>query len=254
MENNYSYIDSVIIDTLKGAITPIVNAQALLNISNDKYAYARGIGFGASDSSKLIGLSPFCSVESLLEEKRNLKPLDESVSLKANVRKGKDLEDFIINKKIIPHIQNTVYKPDWMYMITNTRLTVNFDGVSQLDELLIPIEVKVVTKYGLKYYKMDDSITEDVANEHWTFDYHNIPVSSKDSIPIYYYTQLQQQMLTLNAPWGILAVLDDENWTMHYFKIMRDEDIILQIKVAEIKNRWCLHPLDEILQKLFNED
>jgi hypothetical protein len=42
-------------------------------------------------------------------------------------------------------------------------------------------------------------------------------------IPPYYYTQVQQEMMALNAPFGHLSVLLDRTWMMYTFYIPKDD-------------------------------
>lgn len=44
-------------------------------------------------------------------------------------------------------------------------------------------------------------------------------------IPPYYYTQIQQQMLGLNAPFGYFATIFDKGWVYGAFKIFKDERV-----------------------------
>jgi hypothetical protein len=41
-------------------------------------------------------------------------------------------------------------------------------------------------------------------------------------IPPYYFTQIQQQLLALNAPFGYLAAIFDKGWEFKVFKIFAD--------------------------------
>lgn len=231
----------------------VANAAQLLALDDDSYAMLRHVGFGASDSSKLIGINPFTTLDELLKEKRTMAPSDPAIRNKASVRKGKDLEDLIMHKAE-KHLGITIEKPENMYAYQETRLTVNFDGVSQIGRYLIPIEIKVCTSYGRKYYNFDRAINEDGANPQWKTDLNELAklltVDINCGFPDYYYTQLQQQMLFLNAPYGILAVLDDYSWTMKYYMVAQNGTIQHEIQVAEIKHRWNLHTEEEIFNKI----
>ena len=56
-------------------------------------------------------------------------------------------------------------------------------------------------------------------------------------IPPYYYTQLQQQLLALNAPFGYLAAMFDKGWEFKVFKIFAD--LPTQTALADIsKEVW----------------
>lgn len=244
-------IDELI--TELGNLRVVANAAELLELDDDSYAMLRHIGFGASDSSKLLGINPYTTLNELLEEKRKLTPSDPAIRSKASVRKGKDLEDLIM-KKAEKHLNITIQKPQNMYAYENTKLTVNFDGVSKLGRHLIPVEIKVCTSYGRKYYDFNKSIEEDGTNPQWKTNLMDLSkllsVDINCGFPNYYYTQLQQQMLFLNAPYGILAVLDDYSWTMKYFMIAKNGIIQHEIQTAEIKHRWNLHPEEEIFNKI----
>ena len=89
--------------------------------------------------------------------------------------------------------------------------------------------------YGEKHYNplkaIFDEINgfnplpEDISNT-------NNSIETKASlygIPPYYYTQLQQQMYGLNAPFGYLSVLFDRDWIMRTFLIYRDEQVIQEL-------------------------
>ena len=54
-------------------------------------------------------------------------------------------------------------------------------------------------------------------------------------IPPYYYTQLQQQIWGLNAPYGYLTVLFEQNWELHSFMVWRDQKTINQLIIEDCK-------------------
>ena len=56
-------------------------------------------------------------------------------------------------------------------------------------------------------------------------------------IPEYYYTQVQQQMLGLDAPFGYFAVLFDKGWELGVYKIFKDQYTQDGI-VSESKKIW----------------
>lgn len=239
-------------------ITPIIDASKLLEYSNESYAMIRHVGFGASEASILIGINPYKTLEDLRKEKLELTN-DPEISYKDVVRKGKDLEDLFM-QKASKHFTLDIMKPKYMYKLDNySRLTVNFDGVTELESYLIPVEFKMCSIYGRKHYDFDKSIAEDVKEEHWRTDIHRFIVmymtNSLDEcgFPPYYYAQLQQQMAFLKAPYGILAVMDDKEWTMHYFITKRNDDMIAEIKIKAIKNTDCLHSEQEILDMIPQE-
>ena len=257
-------IDELIMHLLGDHLEQVFNADELMNLSNEKYALVRNAGFGASDSSKLLGINKWTTKEELLKEKTSLKPLDDSISFKASVRKGKDLEPWIISR-IATFLNTIVGKPQWMYMYKGTKLSVNFDGVTNLSIFktfkdsfdLIPIEIKVATEYGRKYYDFSKAVSQDVTNEHWRLNTDDLLQKitlgiDKCGFPDYYYTQLQQQMMFLESPVGILGVLDDKEWTIRLFCVARDGEIQRAIQEAEKENRWVIRPIEEIKRRLLD--
>ena len=48
-------------------------------------------------------------------------------------------------------------------------------------------------------------------------------------IPAYYYTQVQQQILFADAPYGILVAMFDDAWESRYYLVPRDEYTISNI-------------------------
>lgn len=235
-------------------LEPLLNADILIKYDNECYANIRHLGFGATDSSKLLDINPFNSRQDLLEEKQNM-TIDNTISFKDTVRKGRDLEDLII-RKAQEHLGIQIFKPKMMYNKKDTKLNVNFDGVAQYDKWLIPIECKVCSIYGQKHYDYSKSITEDVTQQHW---HTTIDALKKHTIvgdytecgyPSYYYTQLQQQEHFLAAPFGILAVLDDKTWTMHYFLSYADDAIIKEILIQEAKYRHVINNEITVMEKI----
>lgn len=244
-------IDEIIQQNKK--LTVIVNAHDLLELNDNQYAMYRNAGFGASDSSKLLGINPFSSKDDLIKEKLSLK-IDPEISLKASVRKGKELEDMIMHKaEKLTGLE--IHKPLFMYGYEHSKLTVNFDGVTIINKDLIPFEIKLCTTYGKKYYNFDKSLTEDISIHDRQFDNNDLMRVMTNNLdtcgfPQYYYTQLQQQIAFLDAPYGVLVVLDDACWTTHLFVTTRNEEMIESIFRTARENEWCIHPLDRIIKEV----
>ena len=100
--------------------------------SNDDYIILRRQGFGASDSSILLGVNPYKTLPELIKEKASnvITAEERAIGEKAAVRKGRDLEPLII-VKFQEAFKKECIKPKDMYRIKNTNcLTVNFDGVT----------------------------------------------------------------------------------------------------------------------------
>ena len=58
---------------------------------------------------------------------------------------------------------------------------------------------------------------------------HIIRKALKLGIPAYYYTQVQQEIAGLDAPYGYLAAMFDETWSFKLFYVPRDEYVISKI-------------------------
>lgn len=218
-------------------------------VSEEEYVKIRMDYFGASDSSKLLEVNPFSldPLKELINEKLTGK-VDETISKKASVRMGKDIEPIIL-KKAANLLKIDIYKPKNMYKDKYTILATNFDGVS---EDFIPIEAKAVTRFGRKYYNFlnaEYNTNQGEAYEKPILPKPELSIESFENIqayitkmaeyygvPVYYYTQIQQQILALNSQEGFLAVLDVENWDMHIFRIYKDD-----VTIQEIRTRGSIY-------------
>lgn len=208
------------------------------SLSHDDYALARKDFFGASDSSILLGVNLYKDIPALIQEKRNktITKEEREVGEKAVVRKGYDLEPFILDKAQ-EELGTEIYKPQDMFRFKAVDgLSLNYDGVSEINGRLIPIEAKLVSKYGEKYY--NKLITNELAKqvsmqkEGNTIQDHIKRKANKLGIPPYYYTQVQQEIFGLDAPYGYLIAMFDESWTHKLYLIPRDDLVIQAIQDA----------------------
>ena len=120
-------------------------------------------------------------------------------------------------------------------------MKINFDGVTGTPEQYIPAEIKVVTYRGEKHYDRTKAffnekygfgmLPEDVSQNNWSVE----TKAAHYGIPPYYYTQLQQQILGLNAPFGYLSVLFDKTWDLYSFYVWRDEKVLNALIVEGYK-------------------
>lgn len=220
---------------------------------NEEYALLRKNGLGTSDSSIVLGVNPYKTRSDLIAEKCRDYLTEEELEVgdKSAVRKGRDLEPMIIYK----HSQimdRHVIKPIDMYRHKDyPHIKFNFDGV--LDKLYnddgtyqyIPDEIKVVTIYGMKHYQFDKAFFREhkgfgIIPPH--YEEENINIEGKANmygIPPYYYTQLQQQIFGLNAPYGFLTVLNEKNWEINSFFVWRDQKVINQLIIEDSKT-WSI--------------
>ncbi len=203
------------------------------SLPNEAYALLRRNGFGASDSSILLGVNPYKTIEELIKEKStpNLSDEEKAIGEKVAVRKGNDLEPLIIHKYEKVFGTPTI-KPTDMYQFKDyPYLKINYDGVTQIQGAYYPVEIKVCTYYGEKHYNKEKAmfsegvgfrpIPENVSTRNWSIE----TKAAHYGIPPYYYTQVQQEMMGVGAPWGHLTVMFDKDWRISTFFIWKDEAI-----------------------------
>jgi len=228
---------------LSESIPLVVDVANIDQYPNEQYAMLRKDGLGASDSSIILGVNPYSNRGDLIAEKCRtfLTEEEKAVGDKTAVRKGRDLEPLIITK-FQAGFQMATIKPVDMYRHKDYPwLKMNFDGVTGTPEQYIPAEIKVVTKAGEKHYEPGLAFYSDVLGFALPKEdpaQHNWSIETKAAyygIPPYYYTQLQQQILGLNAPYGYLSVLFDTTWHMYTFMIWRDETVLNNLIVESYK-------------------
>ena len=212
-----------------------VAVEDVQSMDHEQYALVRKDYFGASDSSILCGVNLYKNLDQLIVEKNNkfITKEEMEVGEKPIVRKGYDLEPIILDKAEA-ELESKVYKPKDMFRFKNVDgLSLNYDGITVKDEVLIPVEAKLVSKYGEKYYnklvKEEVSRAIDMKPEGTNLESHIKRKALRLGIPAYYYTQVQQEIAGINAPYGYLAAMFDETWTFKLFYIPRDEYVIESI-------------------------
>jgi len=200
------------------------------SLTPEQFTMSRRDGFGASDSSIIMGVNPYTTLEQLIQQKTSgvLSADEKAISLKVAVRKGNDLEPLIMEKtsKIFGE---PVVKPKDTYAFTNYPwIRINFDGVIDNDHQYIPVELKVATRWGQKHYNPSKAIYSEM--EGWKpmpidVSDQNMSLETKAAnygIPPYYYTQVQVEIMACNAPYGYLAVIFDNDWIVHMFMVYAD--------------------------------
>ena len=205
------------------------------SVSKEEFTQLRRQGFGGSDSSVLVGVNPFNTISDLIQSKlrTELSEEEKAIGKLAAVRKGNDLEPLIITKAT-EILKTTVFKPPHMYRFKDyPYLTMNFDGVTDIDgKQYVPVEIKVCTYKGEKHYNKfkalyDEALPEgaQVRVEQPDISEDNISIEERAAhygIPPYYFTQLQQEMMALDAPFGFIAVLFESDWNVRIFKVWKD--------------------------------
>lgn len=221
-------------------IETIIQAQGILEIvhpnmsevnTKDPVAFTmlRRGGLGASDASTYLGVNLYTTLDELIAEKRSIEytEREREIGEKETVRKGRDLEPLIL-QKFSEKFNIEVAKPTPMYRIKeHPYLTINFDGVSMFGDQPIPVEAKWVSAYGDKYWdksKAIETLFEGSIKQGYNENMinHITEQANLYGVPPYYYTQIQQQMLGLNASFGYFAVIFDKGWKFCAFKIFRD--------------------------------
>lgn len=202
----------------------LVNLQDNLDLktlhfeNEEDWLELRTKGIGGSDIGAIMGLNKYSSPLKIYKQK--IEGYKEDMSDNAYVKKGKDLEDLILQNYVIPEMAKsgyTVIKPSFMIINNNySYLRANVDGIAfkygtPSSENII-IEIKWVSEY---------------AEVNWNGpEYNGVPAS--------YYAQVQLYMLVTGARLAKVCALFDKDWTMHYYDIPRDEMFILQLKhIAE---------------------
>lgn len=205
------------------------------SMSHEDYALARKDYFGASDSSILCGVNLYKNLDALLREKNNkfLTQEEKEVGEKAIVKKGYDLEPIILDKAEA-ELGTTLFKPTDMFKFKDVDgLSINYDGVAVIGDSLVPVEAKLVSKFGEKYYnkqvKMEVVKGYEFSIESDVLETHIKRKALKLGIPAYYYTQVQQEIAGLDAEYGYLAAMFDDSWTFKLFYIPRDNFVISNI-------------------------
>ena len=208
------------------------------------FAMVRRSGLGASDASVYMGVNQWTTVEDLIAEKRSIGLTDKELEVgnKEVVRKGRDLEPIILGA-FAKNMNVQVDKPAPMYrVIEHPQLTINFDGVIVMDNQPIPVEAKFVSAWADKYWKrerMIKNLFEGLCYQSGgaSIIEHIEEQAKLYGIPAYYYTQVQQQMFGLHAPFGYFATVFDKGWVYGAFKIFQDAYVQAAI-ITESARVW----------------
>lgn len=244
----------------------VMKYEHIDELTKEQFAVARNNGFGASDSAKLLGVSPFGDRMDLIREKA-AGTVNEEIGKKASVRKGSDVEHIILEKgeKLISGVLHMdeeesihIHKPYNMYGLRESALNINYDGVVFKGENVLTIaEAKLVTKYGRKYYDFNKAMLRTIDGD-VDINYINEPekpthpivndinildvctkLAEYYGVPVYYYTQVQQQLMSMTEDYGYLIVQDDDNWETYVFKIYKNEQLIEILKQKSV-SAWAM--------------
>lgn len=224
----------------------VVDIEDMSTMENEAFALIRRNGFGGSDSGILLGVNPYDNITKLIKQKASyiLTEEEKAVGDQAAVRKGNDLEPLIIDKTAY-YLGMHIIKPGPMYKFKDfPYLKMNFDGVVVNEgEKPYPCEIKVCTTFGAKHYNFHKAyFREQIGYQAVQSNVSATDMSIEEKarhygIPPYYYTQLQQEMMALNAPYGLLSVLDERTWCINVFFIYQDVAVQTML-VTAAHNAW----------------
>jgi len=232
----------------------VLDVKGIAHLAQDNpeaFTLLRRKGFGASDSSVILGVNHWTDITTLIQQKNlsYVTPEELEVSKKPQVRMGSDLEPMILNKTE-PIMCAHIDKPPHQYRFKDYPwLTVNYDGVigfNKEQDFMI-CEAKCVSMYARKYWDWSKGARTAIERA-------NLPiapiVSGKDfkdtinkcaeaiGIPNYYYTQVQQQLIGTKKSLAYLCALDVNNWEVVVFPVLENETvqqalIVLSAEAAE---------------------
>ena len=211
------------------------------DVSPEEFTLSRREGFGGSDAGVLLGVNPYTNIQELVKQKASRTLSEEELAVRNNiaVMKGNDLEPLII-QKATKMLGFNIIKPKDSYVFKEfPYLRMNFDGVAGTAGNYFPIEIKVVTKSGERHYKRAKACYVERVGfrqpQVLEWDENSInTIETKAAmvgIPPYYYAQVQQEMMALNAPYGYLAALEETSWTVFIYFIPRDAAVQRAIKL-----------------------
>ena len=216
-------------------LTRIVDIEDMSRMAEeDKEAFAlnRRKGFGASDSSILLGVNHWTKLDDLIFQKNQdtLTPEEIAIGEKPQVRMGADLEPLILDK-FCKWAGWDVQKPTAQYRLEEAPyLTVNYDGLMEKPHE-VPVECKCVSTYARKYWDFSKAMTDPTQLvKNVRYDESSISAlveaqAKEIGIPPYYYTQVQQQLLGVISEHAYLVALDVKEWQIHVFKIYEDDRV-----------------------------
>jgi len=218
------------------------------DMTPDEFTLSRRNGLGASEASIILGVNPYTTRTELLENKLTAGVTAEEKAIAKNpaVIKGNKFEPIIL-EKVQALTGWKIIKPPDQYRLKDTKfMKINFDGViDQPDKFktYIPCEIKYVTMRGERHYSPAKAHMSDLAgiiNPQQHPDDFNINLSYGTQaqllgIPVYYYTQLQVQMLGLNAPFGYLATYNERDGRIYIYFVLRNDRLISELIAGAYK-------------------
>ena len=220
----------------------VVEHAAAAELSPEDFVMLRKMGLGASDVSIYLGtMGAFNkTIDSLITDKLTMRYTDQDreISDKPSVRMGKDLEDMVLAKAEATLGKPVIKAKEMFRMVKYPYLTMNLDGVTVYDlggkeQCFVPVEAKVVTTFGDKYYDWEKASR--VHHVEPAFEGNPMNAASRQAyidqvaalvgIPPYYYVQVQHELLGMGVKYGYLAALRIKDWQLHIFAVTANPTI-----------------------------
>ena len=210
------------------------NMAELVLLDPDAFTRHRRNGFGASDSSILLGVNKWTTLDQLIEQKnsKDITDAEREVSSKPQVKMGNICEPGILECFKVWSGIDKVEKPAEQYrFLAAPQLTVNYDGLAT-DDCTFPVECKYVSVFAVKYWDWDKSVKNygDAPTTKLNIDGCDVSDIIHQSaefygIPPYYFTQVQQQLLGTMSDYAWLCACNSKTGDVHFFKIWEDERV-----------------------------
>lgn len=180
--------------------------------TEEEWHTERQKGVGGSDVGVIMGLNKYKSLLRLYREKTE--GLKTDLSNNVFVKKGKDLEDLIRIKYVLPYMKDKGYDVHTIgEILTNRRVPYIR---ANLDAFAIPRDWKG---------NPEDNIVIEIK---WVSDYASVNWDGEEffGIPGSYYAQVQAYMAVTGASKAVVCALFDEDWTPKFYEIPRDNNFI----------------------------
>lgn len=189
-----------------GLADPRLTALPFAEVDSPEWLEMRRKGIGGSDAGAIMGLNKYSTPLKVYKDK--VLDIKDDLSDNPNVRRGKDLEEVILTKYVMPKLESEegmfVAKPD--FMIVNSDVPfyrANLDGIAmKAGKAELVVEIKCVSEFGQSNWDGPDYL----------------------GVPPYYYAQVQCYMRVTGLRKALICALYDKEWEMHYFEIPYDPE------------------------------
>lgn len=204
----------------------LVVAEHVDKLSPEEFTLLRKQGLGASDAAAYADLHPFKKRSALIAEKKckTITDEDRKIGDLPQVRMGVDLEPLVLEKAKKALGFEQCLKPTNMYKVPDAPwLLINYDAIvlDEGDRYNCPVEIKVISFRGNKSF--------DLSKGNKFIPFHS-PVepdirayckaaSEEIGIPIYYFLQIQQQLMGTETARAFLAAWNTQDWALYLYVV-----------------------------------